>query len=493
MRILKNLIGRTKEQNVLKDILTSTKSEFLALYGRRRVGKTYLITQFFLQSSAIFFYTSGIQKGKLPDQLEQFYQQIGAVFYNDAVIVRRKRWLDAFEDLTKAIQQIPRNKKIVLFFDEFPWMATKRSGLLQALDYYWNRYWSHDTRLKLIICGSSASWIIEKIINNKGGLYNRVTRTLQLEPFNLSETQAFLTAAGIKLNKQHILDIYMVLGGIPHYLALLRRGLSAQQNIGELCFQKDGALLKEFDRLFASLFQESDPYINLIKIIAKYRNGIGQAQLFQEKSLSEGGRAAHRLKELEEAGFIMSFIPYGNQGKGIYYKIIDEYILFYLHWVEPNLSTIRRQNLSGEYWLAKTQSPIWRCWSGYAFEAICFKHIQQIQNALKIAAGAEVGSWRYIAKTKQDQGTQIDLLFDHNDKAVTLCEIKYNDQPFVIDKQYAGNLQNKVDVYRKHTRIQKQIFLAMITVNGLKPSLYSEEMIGGVVTLDDFFQDSSNS
>ena len=484
----KAIIGRIKEQEVLTELLESGQSEFLALYGRRRVGKTYLITSFFEQTSGEFFYVSGLQKGKLKEQLEQFYKQIGDVFYNGASITQRSRWLDAFEDLTKAIQQLPKNKKVVLFLDEFPWMVTRRSGLLEALDHYWNRYWSHDQRLKLVICGSSASWIIEKIINNKGGLYNRVTRTIQLEPFTLYEVKMFLTARGIKLNNKHILDLYMVMGGIPHYLALVRKGLSAHQCIGELFFQKDGALVKEFDRLFASLFKEADFYINLIKVISKHRNGIGQVELLQESGVPEGGRTVHRLKELEEAGFIISFIPHGHQEKGIYFKINDGYILFYLDWVLPKLSTIRKQNNAAGYWVSKIQSPSWRSWSGYAFEAVCFKHLPQIRKALNVDLGAEIGAWRYIAKSKHEQGAQIDLLFDRHDGAITVCEIKYNEKPYEIDKSYSLNLKNKIEVYQKQAKTQKQIFLAMITANGLKKSKYSEEMVTGVVTLSDLFE-----
>jgi hypothetical protein len=488
MKTKKTIIGRSREQEVFKELLTSTKAEFLALYGRRRVGKTYLVTRFFEKEAGIFFYTSGLQEGTLQEQLRQFYKQIGMTFYHGAAISERQRWMDAFDDMTKAMQQVPANKKIILFFDEFPWMATKRSRLLQALDYYWNRHWSHDGRIKLIICGSSASWIIEKIINNKGGLYNRVTRTMQLYPFTLYETKLFLNSMGVKLNQRHILDLYMVLGGIPHYLGFVRKGLSAHQCISELCFQKDGALVKEFDRLFASLFQESESYINLINTIAKNRNGIGQSSLIKESGEPEGGRTVSRLKELEEAGFIVSFLPYGHQDKGIYYKIYDEYILFYLHWIKPNLATIRRQERTNDYWLSKIKSPGWQSWSGYAFEAICFKQHAQIRKSLGIDAGAEIATWRYVAKEKQDQGAQIDLLFDRHDGAITICEIKYNDHPFAIDKQYSKNLLNKVEVYKKHTKTNKQIFLAMITAYGLKPSMYSEELITGQVSMDDLFQ-----
>lgn len=206
------IIARVREQEVLKHLLQSKKAEFLAIYGRRRIGKTYLIRNFFTEHSCIYLHVTGIQNGKLKEQLKQFAKQIGITFYNGASIGPYRSWMDAFEELTKAIQQTRSKKSMVLFFDEFPWMATKRSGLLSALEYYWNRYWSHEPSIKLIICGSSASWVIDKIINNKGGLYNRVTRTMRLAPFSLHETNAFLKEQGIELNQQQILELYMVLG-----------------------------------------------------------------------------------------------------------------------------------------------------------------------------------------------------------------------------------------------------------------------------------------
>ena len=354
------IVGRVKEQGILKQFLNSSKAEFLALYGRRRVGKTFLIKNFFANEICVFFYCSGIKDGKLREQLKEFAKQIGSAFYNGAAITARRRWTDAFEDLNKAIEQITPNKKIVLFFDELPWIATPRSGLLQVIDYYWNRYWSHDNRVKLVVCGSSASWIIEKIINNKGGLYNRVTRTMHLDPFSLSEVAAFLSTLKIKLNHKQILELYMVFGGISHYLALLKNGYSAGQSIDELCFQKGGALINEFERLFASLFNDVDVYTGLIRIIAKYPCGIGQAQLIKESGISDGGRIKQRLKELEEAGFILEFVPYGHQEKGIYYKIIDEFTLFYLYWVEPKFKTIIKQDRTTGYWLSKMKSPGWK-------------------------------------------------------------------------------------------------------------------------------------
>jgi AAA+ ATPase superfamily predicted ATPase len=481
------IIGRQAEQNILHQLLHSKKAEFLALYGRRRIGKTFLIKNYFDNKSNVFFYASGIQNATMKEQIEEFAHQIGKTFYNGAMMMPGNNWRATFEILTKAIEQSAQNKKIILFFDELPWMATPRSGLLQALDYYWNRYWSHDKRIKLIVCGSSASWIIDKIINNKGGLYNRLTWTIHLEPFNLSEAKEFLQSLNIKLNHKQILDLYMVFGGVPHYLNLLQKGLSAHQNINVLCFQKNGALVHEFDRLFSSLFNESDIYIKLVRVIAKYHYGIGQSELIKKAQVTDGGTTIKKLKELENAGFIAEFVPHGHKEKGIYYKVIDEFTLFYLYWMKSNIKTILKQDQNQDYWLAQIKSSRWKAWAGYAFESICYKHLPQIRKALQITAGATANSWRYAPRLKDLEGAQIDLLFDRDDGITTICEIKYNEQPFIIDKLYAKNLLNKLNVYQKQTRSSKQLFLAMITVNGLKESIYSDEYISKVVTLENFF------
>ena len=456
-------------------------------------GKTYLIKNLVETVPCTFFHVTGIQNGTSADQLEEFAGQIGKTFYNNAPLIKRQRWKDAFEDLTLAISKIPKKEKIVLFFDEFPWMATPRSKLITALELYWNRYWSFDPRLKLIICGSATSWIIEKIINNKGGLHNRVTRSIQLRPFSLYETESYLKEQKIHLNQRQILDLYMVLGGVPLYWSFIRKGQSAHQCVDELCFQSNGPLVKEFIRLYESLFEDPKPYMDLIRAIAKHRYGIGQADLIKELKFPDGGYTVLRLNQLEEAGFITSLLPYGHKDKGKYYLIDDEYSLFYLYWIEPKLKTTAKNAVKPGYWLAQAASPSWKSWSGLAFESICYKHINQIQNALNIAPGADCGTWRYSPRKldgkegKQKEGAQIDLLFDRLDGVINLCEIKCSDSPFSIDKAYAQKLQNKIDIFRKQTRTKKQLFLSMITTYGLKPTMYSEEMVTNEVILKDLF------
>lgn len=484
------MIGRKEEQAILQDFYDSERPEFLAIYGRRRIGKTFLIKQFFQNKECIFFNITGIQKGRMASQINRFTKEIGDKFYKGTKIQAGKTWLEVLDALTKAILQFTEPKqKIILFFDEFPWMATHRSGLLQALEHAWNQTWSDDSRIKLIICGSSASWIINKIINNKGGLHNRITRKIRLMPFNLQEANAFLATQGIKLNHKQVSQLYMVSGGIPYYLTNLKKGLSATQIIEALAFKQESLLFKEFDNLFSSLFVNAETYVELLRVISKNRYGISQTDLIKKsKSFSRGGGAIRKLTELEEAGFIISFTPHLHKKRGVYYRLIDEYTLFYLDWIEPVRKTLQKQSLESGYWESQQDSAAWNSWTGYAFESICYKHLSFIRKKLNIPPTAIANGWRYVPKAKStEQGAQIDLLFDRKDDSITLCEIKYTDDPFRIDKSYAAALQRKIDVFRGKTRTKKQLFFAMISANGIQESMYSEEMIQGVVMLEDFF------
>lgn len=489
MSAAEKIIGRQEEQKILENLFCSNKAEFLAVYGRRRVGKTFLIRNFYKKKSCYFFNSTGIHRESIRHQIRAFTKEIGNVFYEGAEIKERNTWLDTFELLSGALNKgLTKNKKIILFFDEFPWMATHRSKLLQALDYYWNRYWSQDKRIKLIICGSAASWIIKNIINNKGGLHNRLTQMIQLESMNLRDTKNYLDCMGVKLNYSHVTQVYMATGGIPYYLSHVTSGSSAQI-IEKLAFTKNSFLLNEFDNLYSSLFDNSEIYVQLVRVIAKKRYGIGQEELFRQvKNLSKGGTIVKKLKELENTGFIISFKPYEHHKKGIYYRVIDEYSLFYFNWIEPVKETLLGKGLRKGYWQSIQKSPAWYSWSGCAFEAICYKHLTQIGEALNMAPTAIPATWRYSPqKMSNEKGVQIDLLFDRNDDAITVCEIKYTEEPFIIDKQYAEKLQQKIAVFTKITRSKKQIFLSFISANGLKKNIYSE-IVNNLITLEDFFR-----
>lgn len=483
---MQKLISRKNEQLELEEIFSSKKAELVVVYGRRRVGKTFLIKYFFRKKRCIFFHVTGIKDGLLTEQLKEFAKGIGECFYNGASIATPESWMQAFEELNKAILTEKKSSKIVLFMDEFPWMATKKSRLIQALEYYWNRYWIDNPKLKLIICGSSAAWIIKKILYSKGGLHNRTTRQIILRPFNLTETKALLEANNIKLKKEHILQLYLAFGGVPFYLEQLRSTKSIAWNINQLCFKESGILFDELNKLFQSLFEEHESYLMLVKIISRSLYGISRSEIEKiSKGTFYGGRLTERLKELEMAGFIKSFLPVMHNRQGIYYRLIDEFCYFYLKWIEPEKSTLLFLDSDHHYWNGRIKTSAYQAWAGYAFEMLCYKHISSIKRVLHILDDARIGAWRYTPKAyAKEFGAQIDLVFDQND-SIILCEIRYTDKPFVIDKSYAEQLSRKIAVFKKVTRTEKQIFLSIISVNGIKSNRYSDELVSEVVTLDD--------
>lgn len=485
-----DILGRSNELKLLESSLHSNQPEFIAIYGRRRVGKTYLIKTYFShQENIIFFNCTGTKDGPYRDQLKHFAQCIGETFLNGIVPATPNNWDNAFRMLTNIITNTKTNSKIVLFLDEFPWMATKNSRLLQTLEYYWNQYWSTLPKIKLIICGSSASWILKKIINNKGGLHNRVTQRVKVNPFKLKDVKTYLASQKINLNHKQISELYMVTGGIPFYLKGLNKGRTSAQLIEALAFEKNSLLLNEFDNLFSSLFDDPSSYIEILRFIAKKRYGVRQTDLDKNlANITKGGRLSEKLSDLKEAGFITAIKPYNNK-RGIYYRVIDEYSLFYFYWIEPIRATIHDDGLEPGYWQGMQASASWRSWSGYSFEALCYKHISIIRRKLAIPPTALAYSWQYKSNTKQEgEGAQIDLLFDRLDDCITLCEIKFNDNPFSIDKSYAKSLLNKQKIFKAKTRTKKQLFISMITANGLLDNLYANDIIDDSVTLDDFFE-----
>lgn len=486
-----HLIGRQDELSTLNAAYQSKSAEFIAVYGRRRVGKTYLIKAIAKQKEAIFFYISGTQDASMKDQISDFCDVLESTFYNNELEIKQpKNWKKAFESLTNIIKREAGTRKIILFFDELPWLASGRSRFVQALDYYWNRHWSDMPHIKLIVCGSAASWMIHHVVNHRGGLHNRLSGQIALSPFDLKETKAFLHSKSIQYTDNQILEIFMALGGIPYYLNFLKKNLSVAQNIDQLCFQNKGKLVDEFTQLYQSLFKHAESYEELIRIIASKRNGIERREILKKTKLStDGGRLKERLDALEKSGFIVSFKPYGFIKRKTFYRIIDEYSLFYLSWIEPALDNLRKLDKTTGYWLDKYQSPAWRAWSGLAFESVCYKHIAQIRSALAIHASAMVGSWQYIPKkSSKETGAQIDLLFDRDDGVMTICEMKFTSQPYQLTKDEYQLLERKIAVFKKQSKTEKQIQVAFITNSPIKQTLYSEEMIAYNVVLQDLLR-----
>ncbi len=476
------IIGRKREQELLGQAYKAHEAQFLTVYGRRRIGKTFLIREFFLQKKCHFLHVTGLQKGTMKKQLENFAKSLSKTFFNNAPLRTPPNWSDALSILTDRIMDT--QDKVVIFFDELPWLATRRSGLMEQIDFYWNNRWAGMHNVIFIACGSSASWLLTNIIYNKGGLHNRTTLEMHLRPFDLAETREYLRSMDVQLNDRHITSLYMAVGGIPYYLNYIKPDLGAQENIQLLFFDPYAPLNKEYDKLFESLFDGAAAYKEIIAILAQKKGGLSRSELDAAAKLSTtGGLLSKRLKDLSDAGFIQDFIPWGKE-LGQYYKVIDEFCLFYIQWIASYSGSFFDNN----YWAVQSQRPTYYAWAGYAFEALCVKHYHQIIRALGIRGASGIGSWRFVPRNATEKGAQIDLVIDRLDDAMTLCEIKYTEKPFVIDKSYAAVLENKLLLFKKHTKTTKQLFLSMICANGLKKTIYSEELISGVVTLEDLFK-----
>lgn len=456
------LIGREPEIATLKDALQSPRAELVALYGRRRVGKTYLVRN--VCEPNILFELTGLKDATLQEQLGNFSDTLSDIFRPTLPLEKPRDWMQAFAQLKYFINSDTRKVKKAIFLDEFPWLDTPKSGFLQAFDHFWNNWASRQNDLAVIICGSAASWMIRNIVRNKGGLHNRLTRRIRLAPFNLRETEQLLVQQGIVLERYQILQLYMAMGGIPQYLMEVKPGESAAQTIDRLCFTDGGFLRHEFQDLYPALFDNAEKHLSVVRALSQKPYGMSRSELLKACGITSGGAGTDILDELKESGFITEYFPFGKTARDVVFKLSDEYSLFYLRFIENSL-------VSGSgAWLAKSAGPSWAAWSGQAFENICQKHVMQIKKALGIAAVyTETSLWRHKAKAGDPTGgAQVDLLFDRNDQCINLMEIKFSAQTFSITKSYAEELRNKRWVFIEKTGTRKTVFLTMLTTFGVK-------------------------
>ncbi|GGC15113.1 MULTISPECIES: AAA family ATPase [Dyadobacter] len=471
--------GRVEEKLLLNKIEKSGEAELVAIFGRRRVGKTFLVRNGF--TKRISFEFSGIHHATLSQQLENFSMALTNAA-GGLPIAKPESWLKAFEMLKQLLDPLLNKDRTIVFFDEFPWIDTPRSGFLPAFENFWNSWASQKKNLILIICGSAASWMIKKVINNRGGLHNRVTRRIRLLPFTIGETSEYLRQRKVRLDKYQLLQIYMAMGGIPQYLKEIEPGESAAQIIDRLCFTKDGLLFDEFRNLYHSLFDSAQNHIDIVRALAKKGKGMSRNELIDACNLTSGGYATQLLSELTESGFISTYIPFGKTIKDALFKLTDEYSLFYLKFIEGSKAT------GPGTWLRFTPGNSWKSWSGNAFESICMKHISQIKKGIGIAdVYTEVSVWRHQPKEKTEKGAQIDLLIDRNDACINICEMKFSEYPFEIGKAYATELESKLTVFQQQTKTRKTLFLTMMTTYGVKNSLNYPGLVQKELTMDVLF------
>ncbi len=473
------MIARKKEIEILEKTFISQKPELVAVFGRRRVGKTFLIRSFF--EGKIDFELTGLKDGTKEQQLRNFAYSMKEAQKLIDLPSPPKDWLEAFHQLKSYLEALNNSeKRKVVFIDELPWMASGKSDFLTGFSYFWNSYASK-TNIVVIICGSATAWMVQKIINDKGGMHNRVTQKIQLQAFTLAETEAYFQEKNIVLDRYQLLLLYMVMGGVPHYLNQVVAGKSTIQNIDDICFQPHGFLRNEFNNLYSALFNNPDRYEAIVLALSSTWKGMSRTEIIEKTKIKDGGGLTTMLIDLEQSGFISSYIPFAKKKKDTLYRLTDCYSLFYLKFIKniPAKETISWQSLS--------QTQAWITWSGYAFENICFNHIHNIKAALGIA-GVHTNQYSFLSKPNEEmEGVQIDLLIDRQDHVISLCEVKFYNDELILTKTDADNLRRKKSIFRHATGTKKQIFIAMVTTFGLLENKYSIGLVDTALDMNALF------
>ena len=477
------LIGREQEVKDLNRLYNSDMPQFVAIYGRRRVGKTFLVDETF--KGRITFRHAGLSPVDHPQghnilksQLRNFYFSLTSQGMKKSRVPAS--WLEAFFMLEQHLKSIDNGQRQLIFLDELPWMDTPRSGFVTALEAFWNGWACHRDNIMLVVCGSASSWIQNRLINNHGGLYGRLTFEIKLSPFNLGECEAFYRSRGVRLSRYEIARGYMALGGVPYYLGYVEPSMSMVQNIDRLFFSKDAPLRGEFDRLFASVFARPEEMKSIVKVLSNRHDGYTRGEIARLTNIKQGGGLSKMLEALIVSDFVQSYVPFGHSMRDVHYKLVDPFCLFYLRHVAPN-------GINYGYWQQNQSSPSVLSWQGIAFEEICLMHIDQIKKALGIyGVSSRQSSWALRGDGEKD-GTQIDLLIQRNDNVVNLCEMKFYKNDFAVDRAYDRTLRNRLALLQERLPKRVAVHMTLITTFGLVYNEYSSDF-QQVILLDNLFE-----
>lgn len=471
------LVGREKEIKVLNDAFLDDDSHFIAVYGRRRIGKTFLIREAYNHSFT--FSHSGLSGGNMKEQIVKFSSSLSDAGLR--IKKNPKNWLESFDYLKDVIRQSTERKKVI-FIDELSWMDTAKSDLIMALENFWNGFAYLRKDVVLIICTSATSWMLSKVMHNKGGLYNRLTDQIHLEPFNLNECLDYVTKNKLSMNKEQILQFYMIFGGVPYYWSFLKKEYSLVLNIDNILFSKNAPLRDEYRYLYASIFKKPEIYIKIIEALANKKIGLTREEIIKETDIANTGDLSKKLEELEVCGFIRKYTAFGNKKKNAIYQLVDAYTLFYYHF-------LKRYPSDEHFWSNQINTPKINSWTGHAFERLCFEHINQIKKKLGISGVlTEVYSWKTNADLDNGiVGSQIDMLIVRKDQVINLCEIKYSNSQYIINSDTDLKIKNKINDFILSSKTKYAIMPTLITTYGLVENSYSSN-ISQVVTMDDLFE-----
>lgn len=471
---MEGIIGRNPQIDVFNEVIASGQSEFIAVTGRRRIGKTFLINSFF--KDAICFYMTGVQNQPIKVQLRAFANELS--YRTKRPVSTPENWLEAFSILRNYVETVETTGKKVIFLDELPWIDTQRSGFLQIFAHFWNSWAAWEKNIVLVIAGSSTSWIVNKVYNDPGGLHNRVTKRIWLEPFKLAETETFFKSKQINLTRYEIALIYMAFGGVPFYLNEVKSGESAAQCIERLCFTNGGLLKDEFDNLYTSIFYKPEVHLQIVKTLVKHPYGMERADLLKQAKIINSGSATKVLEELVTTGYVEYMVPYGKNTNGGKYVLADFYSRFYLNFIN---------NRKISNWMSHISSPVYKTWSGIAFEWLCHVHTQEILKALGINGIQTTTSYLNIKDDTGKMTAQIDMLIDRADNALNLCEIKFSQDVYVLTKAEADNIRKKITRLQEQLKRRKSIFPTMITTFGCEKNMHYLGLITNQLDMDCLF------
>ena len=475
------MIGRKIEVKTLISRYESGRAELVAVYGRRRVGKTYLIDETF--ENRITFHHAGLspvdqqKNGLLKRQLDRFYFSLISQGMPEGK--RPKSWMEAFYMLEVFLRERDNGSRQLVFLDELPWMDTPRSGFLSAFEGFWNNWGCRHKNLMVVVCGSATSWILDNLINNHGGLYNRVTCEIKLLPFTLKECEEFFEDRSVSLSRYDIVQSYMALGGIPYYLSYFDRSFSLAQNLDNLFFKRNAVLKDEYERLFDSIFDRPAMMKTIVKKLCSRSRGFTRSELLNELHLKDGELFSKCIKALIASEFVIKYVPFGYRENEFHYKLIDPFCIFWLYFVE------NRSASEEDYWLQNLYSQAVVSWRGLAFENVCWCHIPQLKKALGISqVSTTCSAWN--KKPDDEEGLQIDLLIFRKDNIVNMCEMKYYGDTFKTDSDYYRTILRRAEILSGRLDRKTSVHPTLITTYGLENNKYSG-IFTDVITMNDLF------
>lgn len=469
------IIARKEELSILKEAYECDSSQFIAIYGRRRIGKTYLAREAFNYN--FFFSHSGIANGSKKEEINAFLQSLKE--QGGEYDMQASDWLGAFSYLKRKIESSDLKKKVI-FLDELSWIAGKRGDeFLKALEFFWNSWASNRKDVLLLVSSSATSWLLNHIIHSKGGFYHRLNHTIKLSPFSLKECKEYVLNSDYGMTDGQILECYMVFGGIPYYWSLLKKGYGVSQNIDRLFFSETGELREEFTYLYSSMFNRPEEYIRIITAIAKKRKGLTRNELIEDAKIKDSGNLSKKIEELIACGFLKEYVPFGKKKVNIVYQLIDNFTIFYFHFMKP-------MPTDTNFYLNNSQSGKLNAWRGLSFELVCLQHIDQIKKALGIY-GVTTQECSWTCKPNEAEGIvghQIDFLISRKDSVINLCEMKYSQVPYAVTQKEEEDFRRRTSDFLRVTKTKSSVFTTLISPYGIQTNRYSNA-ISNVIDLSD--------